>query len=742
LGHTNPTNKLTMQGLSSPVHPSQPLNRRRFLQTTALLGGAAAFGLPGRLFADNATEELRVTLVASGAEDLVIYLPHGADAGVKWGCRDFSKDVFEATGRKLETVITLSGKHRLVLIPAVVDLAPVLAELEAKGKIDLSLVRGRWESYLIQPVCLTDDAESAVLVVAGSSPRAVAYGLYEISEKSFGTDPLKLWTDFVPEHKEAAFWSGTSYFPGPTVKYRGYLVNDEKYLLNWFTPDDHIVEPEIWARIYETAARTRANFVSLPDEYNKGYLDDASRVLLAERDMFLTGDHLQVMLVQTTSFPEFCKAQGFPAQWSWTTNKKALLAFWETKVAYNSRFKHNIWPIGLRAIVDMDISEVDHAVPKTTEALAEMMNEVIEAQCQLLAKYIPSKDIVTTFTMRGESLKIYQAGRLKLPDHCILVWCDAGSFARLDELPNAEEQKRSGGNGTYFHLTYCDNHFVQWVSPERIREQYLMATDQHKCLAYVMFNLGDLRELPLSIAAGLNIVWDVARWRAEKFDQVFTAKWIQQHFNLRAGSPGEAHILNVHNRYFTLESDMRCTSVLEVVRPVVWDSVKIKSNADLKKLLESTRFEAGDRFRVSEQKLKRDEQLWAALRVDAQSGLRFVPEKRQQSYKELVLLAAETSAAINRFAVGIRNAIDAALLGNKSNVVAACNAAQAAMLIIQEKRQDAMREEWKNWFRGDYYWHIKWSLRPAEHIAELEQFKKRLLDFDDSLAGENKNIKN
>ena len=667
------------------------------------------------------------TMIAgAGLEDAVLYVPQNGDSAIQWGCRDFIKDFFEATGKTLKTTPTLSGTHRLIIIPAVAGKDALLDKLETDGKLDLSQVRGRWESYLIKAVAEINTEVPNALIVAGSSPRAVVYGLYELSEKSLGTDPVKLWTDYIPERIENVLWKGTSYFPGPSIKYRGYFVNDSKYLLNWLTPKDKTVEPEIWARIFETAARTRTNFVSLPDEYSNGYLDHASRTLMEERGLFLTGNHLQGMLVQTMDFPKFCREHGFKTEWSWVTNKQALLAFWEDKVAYNAKFKHNIWPIGLRGMNDIDYTQADKNAPKTKDGMVALMNEVIEAQGKILEKYVPLEDIVSTFTMRGEPLNIYKTGRLKLPKHCILVWGDAGSFSTFPSLPSGKELDREGGNGTYYHLTYCDNHHVQWVSPKAIRREYLKAIDENRCTSYVMHNVGDIRELPLSLAAGFAIAWDHRSWRATDYDQTYMAQWICKHFGVEAGSASERQILDIYNRYFALESDMRCTSVLEVVRPAVWDSQKAKSDEDLQKLLVAMKFEKAGRYRVSEEKLKRDEPLWEILRTDTIAALNLIPAQRQQFYKDSTLLHVETSAGVNRFAVGIRRMIDAALKGDKAEVDVACDFAKNAMQVIFERRKDAMHDHWENWFRGDYIWSIGWSLRPDEHSNELEAFRKRL----------------
>jgi hypothetical protein len=662
-----------------------------------------------------------VSILAPGSENAVIYLPETAPSGVKYGCNDFITDAKEATGQQLNIVSKLIGSHRLIILPVVVDNDSILNKLELEGKIDLSGVRGKWESYLIQQV-------SNYLVIAGSCPRAVAYGLYEISEKSFGTDPLKLWTDFIPNHIETATWTGSSYFKGPTVKYRGCFVNDENYLINWKIANDKVVEPEVWAKIIETVARTRGNFITLPDEYNKGYFEHETRLLIEGRDMFLSGNHLQAMLVQTMNFTEFCQAKGFSTNWSWITNKQALLAFWEDKVKYNAQFKNNIWPIGLRGMNDRNYSEVDAAAPKDPIELTKLMNEIIKAQYDLLKKYIPENQIVTTFTMRGEPYQLYQTGLLELPKSCILVWCDSGSWAEISDLPNTTEQDRVGGNGIYYHLTYCDNQPVQWVSPKKIREQFTNAIITNKVTEYVIHNVGDIRELPLSLSAGFDILWNIDPWNNDNYDQTYTANWIKKRFEVN--EVGGEVLLDIQNRYFDLEQDMRSTSIVEIVRPEVLKINNEPSIKAIRTLLRDTKFEATSRYRVSESQLKLNEPKWAQLKLETYNAIGSIPEIRKPFYNDYSLLHLETSVAVNRYAMGIRRAIDAAQVGDKSKIVLECDYAKNAMMLVYQKRNEAMHGQWENWFRGDYLWgDNNWFLRPDVFATEIETLKNRLLTY-------------
>lgn len=59
--------------------------------------------------------------------------------------------------------------------------SPLIDQLIAEGKLDVSAVEGQWESFLIQTV-------DEHLIVAGSDKRGTIYGIYDISEK-IGVSP-------------------------------------------------------------------------------------------------------------------------------------------------------------------------------------------------------------------------------------------------------------------------------------------------------------------------------------------------------------------------------------------------------------------------------------------------------------------------------------------------------------------------------------------------------------------------
>ena len=67
------------------------------------------------------------------------------------------------------------------IVVGTVGKSPLIDQLVADNKLDVSSIKGQWESFLIQTV-------DGNLVVAGSDKRGTIYGIYDISEK-IGVSP-------------------------------------------------------------------------------------------------------------------------------------------------------------------------------------------------------------------------------------------------------------------------------------------------------------------------------------------------------------------------------------------------------------------------------------------------------------------------------------------------------------------------------------------------------------------------
>lgn len=101
-------------------------------------------------------------------------------------------------------------------------------KLIESGAIDVSAVKGEWESFVSQVVKNPIDGTDRALVIAGSDPRGTIYGIYDVSEQ-IGVSPWYFWADVPPKQNKDIYALPDKKVQGaPTVKFRGLFLNDEQ----------------------------------------------------------------------------------------------------------------------------------------------------------------------------------------------------------------------------------------------------------------------------------------------------------------------------------------------------------------------------------------------------------------------------------------------------------------------------------------------------------------------------------
>ena len=99
--------------------------------------------------------------------------------------------------------------------------SPLIKRLSAEGRIDLSSLKGQYETYILRVI------DENTLIVAGADMRGTIYGIYEISEQ-MGVSPWYDWADVpVPHSTDLSMAPGTYTVPQPAVRYRGIFLTDE-----------------------------------------------------------------------------------------------------------------------------------------------------------------------------------------------------------------------------------------------------------------------------------------------------------------------------------------------------------------------------------------------------------------------------------------------------------------------------------------------------------------------------------
>ena len=396
-----------------------------------------------------------------------------------------------------------------VVVAGTLGNSSLVDDLVRQKLIDVSAIKGKWESYIITSIERSKDA-GMLLVIAGSDRRGTAFGLTSISEE-IGVSPWYWWADVPPEHKETLYLEpGTICQGEPAVQYRGIFINDERFggWARWAEKKHGRVGPETYTKVFELLLRLKANY--LWPAMHPGTLafnEDPENARLADDYAIVMGSsHCEQMLRNNEG--EW-KAKGF-GDFNYITNRAFMQNYWEERVKANGKYE-NTYTLGLRGIHDYPMEGAG-----TTEERVALMQKAIDDQRDMLRRNIgkPLKEIPQVLCTYEEVLEAYHNG-LQVPDDVTLLWSD-DKHGYCRNLSNPQEMKRSGGAGIYYHLSYHgDPASWIWLSP--LSPAFLSA-ELTKAYTYGarkiwVFNVGDIKPAEKEISFVMDLAWDLDRWK-------------------------------------------------------------------------------------------------------------------------------------------------------------------------------------------------------------------------------------
>ncbi len=485
-------------------------------------------------------------ILVRGAEVAAVLVSPNDFKVVQIAARNFADDVERVTGKKPDLVSESSQASRYSVIIGTLGQSPLIDSLVRAGKLNVEQLRGKWESFVVATVPHPLPNMEMGLVIAGSDRRGTAYGIFELSQ-AIGVSPWYWWADVPPvRHSNLFVASGAKRAGPPSVQYRGIFLNDEDVGLQpWaaktFDPQLGDIGPKTYARIFELLLRLKANTV-WPAMHNctKAFnLYPDNKIVADDYAIVMGSSHAEPMLRNNVT-----EWTDTPENYDYTKNADGVRKYWDDRVAQNGRFE-NIYTLGMRGIHDSPI-----VGPKTQPERIEVIQQIFADQRAMLARHVnaDATKVPQIFCPYKEVLADYRAG-LKVPDDVTIVWPD-DNHGYIRYLPTAEELKRSGGFGVYYHASYLGGPLSYiWLDstpPALIWEEMSKAYD-HGVRKFWMLNVGDLKPAEISIDLFLQMGWDVSRWRRENLDQ-FLENWARSQF-------GQAHareIARVMEQYYRL----------------------------------------------------------------------------------------------------------------------------------------------------------------------------------------------
>ena len=416
----------------------------------------------------------------------------------------------KATGRRAcGNLFTLHSSPNSILI-GTIGKSRLIDNLVREKRLDVSQVKGQWEAFVI-------DIVDGRLVVAGSDKRGTIYGIYEISRR-MGVSPWYWWTDVPVTHRDVVTWDeGRLVSPSPTVRYRGIFINDEDWGLKpWaaktYEPTLGDIGPKTYARVCELLLRLRANMLAPAMHGCTGafYSHPESKVVCDSFGIIVTTSHCEPLLLNNAAKSEWdSKRDG---EWNYKTNRETIWKKWDDRLSEASQYE-NIYTVAMRGVHDEGL--------KGNLPMAErvpLLEQVIQEQRELLVKHRAfspqggheAQDIPQIFVPYKETMDIYENG-LRVPDDITLVWVD-DNYGYMKRVASPEEQRRSGGSGVYYHLSYLGApHDYLWLNttpPVLMYEELKKAYDTG-ANRYWLLNVGDIKPMELGIQTFMDMAWDI-----------------------------------------------------------------------------------------------------------------------------------------------------------------------------------------------------------------------------------------
>ena len=431
----------------------------------------------------------------------------------------FADDISRVTGQKPALNISKKVSGSRVIVIGTLGSNAFIDKLAKQGKLDVKNIRGGWEQYTIQIVKNPAKGIGEALVVAGSDKRGTAYGTLTISEK-MGVSPFYWWTDVPVKHKKEVWLSGKEVSKSPTVKYRGFFINDEDWgLKTWashtFEKELGDLGPKTYAKVCELILRLKGNMLGPAMHECTGafYSHPESKLVADSLGIMITTSHCEPLIINTASKWEWdTKRDG---EWNYAVNAKGVQKKWDDRLKIASSYD-NIYTLGMRGLHDAGLRG-NLPIDQQTN----LMNQIIKDQRSLLTKHIKKniKDIPQIYVPYKEAMDVYENG-LQVPEDITLVWVD-DNYGYMKRVSNPEEQKRSGHSGVYYHLSYLGApHDYLWLNttPPVLMYEELVKAYNTGADRYWLLNVGDIKPMELGIKTFFDLAWNVNAYNIQNIN--------------------------------------------------------------------------------------------------------------------------------------------------------------------------------------------------------------------------------
>lgn len=374
------------------------------------------------------------------------------------------------------------------------------------------------------------------ILVTGSDGRGTAYGILELSRLA-GVSPWKWWADEKPQRRQRLTLAADyETLQSPSVEYRGIFLNDEDWTLqpwSWrhYAPGKPgFISAKTYKQIFMLLMRLRANAIwpAMHGMSSPFFTIPGAAAVADSCGIVIGTSHCEPMMRNNVGEWKVSDRGSY----NYVTNKEAVQQYWTERLREVGRYE-NFYTIGMRGIHDGPMEGVGKNLDVQTAAL----QQVIDDQRQLLSRYAGKhvEQLPQQFVPYKEVLQVMEHG-LRLPDDVTLTWCD-DNYGYMTRLSDSLQQRRSGGAGVYYHLSYWGRpHDYMWLSttqPGLIWNEMREAYD-HNARKLWIVNVHDMKTAAYDLELFLDMAWNIDDIGPSTLYQHLSG-WLQREFGEATG---------------------------------------------------------------------------------------------------------------------------------------------------------------------------------------------------------------
>ncbi|MCF0187453.1 MAG: glycosyl hydrolase 115 family protein, partial [Bacteroidaceae bacterium] len=360
-----------------------------------------------------------------------------------------------------------------------------------------------------------------------------------------GVSPWVYFADVKPAHKDEIIFDESieCVSKEPSVKYRGFFINDEWPAFgNWTFKNFGGFTAEMYDHVFELILRLKGNYL-WPAMWTSSFSLDGPGLenarLADEYGIVMSNSHHEPCLRHSEEW-DIVRGEDsiYGNDWNFDKNREGLIRYWADALDRNGDFE-NIITIGMRGERDSEIlgrtatlkDNIDYLKSVITEQnklIKEHINEDLTQVPRMLALY---KEVEAYYYGDKETEGLENWEEL---EGVTLMLCD-DNFANTRTLPTRKKKNRAGGWGLYYHFDYHgDPVSYEWVNSTNLSKVWEQLTGAYEfgIRDIWIVNVGDLKPQELPLTYFMDLAYDYEKYgitNPNSTDQ-YMADWTEKCF--------------------------------------------------------------------------------------------------------------------------------------------------------------------------------------------------------------------